>query len=126
MIVEGSVYSLKGSESKPHYHIIVFTDPRGQDKRYITCYLSSSTTLPDSTTTFEAGEDFFIDRPCWVRFRNAKIMVEMDIEIYTSIGVVSDENLEKIKDGFKQSLRKMPREVKTLWESWEQDRLFSS
>lgn len=126
MIAEGSVYLLQGSESKPHYHIVVFTDQIGQDKRCIICYLSSSTTLQDLTTTFEAGEDFFIDRPCWVRFRNAKIMVEMDIENLTSIGVVSNESLEKIKDGFKKSLRKIPREVKTLWESWEQDQLFSS
>jgi len=126
MIAEGSVFFLQGSESKPHYHIIVFTDQKGQDKRFIVCYLSSSTTLQDLTTTFEKDDDFFIDRPCWVKFRNAKIMVEMDIEKFTSIGVMSTENLEKIKNGFKQSLRKMPREVMTLWESWEQDRLFSS
>jgi len=125
MITEGSVYKLKGSEDKPHFHIIVFTDPSGQDKRCIVCYLSSSTTLQDTTTTFKAGDEFFIDRPSWVKYRNAKIMVEMDLEILTNIGVISSENLEKIKVGFKQSLRKVPREVKTLLEQWEQDRFFS-
>lgn len=125
MVTEGSVFYFEGFEEKPHYHIIVFSDPSGHDKRCILLYLSSAQTLPDLTTTFDAGDDFFIDRPCWVRFRNAKIMVEMDLEMLTSIGVVADKNLTKIQEGFKRSLHKVPREVKALWESWEQDRFFS-
>ncbi|NLB72381.1 MAG: hypothetical protein GX797_10335 [Chloroflexi bacterium] len=124
MITEGSVYKLKGSEDKPHYHIIVFSDPRGQGKQYIVCYLSSTTTRADTTTTFKPGDEFFITKPCWVKYRNAKIIVEMDFEKLTSIGVISDQNLEKIKEGFKLSLGKMPGEVKNLWKQWEQDRWF--
>lgn len=126
MIQEGSVFYLKGSEDRPHYHIIVFGDPLNQDKRLIACYLSSSQTLPDLTTTFQPNEDFFITRFSWVKYRNAKILSEMDLNMFTCLGPVNDKVLTKIQKGLRASLSRVPREVKDLLLQWDQDRLFGS
>jgi hypothetical protein len=126
MIQEGSVFYLKGSEDRPHYHIIVFRDPLNQDKRLIACYLSSSQTLPDLTTTFQPNEDFFITRFSWVKYRNAKILSEMDLHLFNHVGNVNEKVLAKIQTGLRASLSRVPREVKDLLLQWDQDRLFGS
>lgn len=125
MVPEGCVFYLKSFENNPHYHIIIFTDPLGRDKRCIACYITSTETLPDHTTTFEAGDDFFITKKSWVKYRNARILLEMDLQKFEKLGEIKTNNLRKIQDGFEQSLKKVPREVKELWEQWKQDSLFS-
>ncbi len=120
MIPEGSVYYLSGTEPTPHYHVVVFSSPKPSEKCYLVCYLSSSKTLADRTTEFVSGDDFFISKSCWTKYRNAKIMYEMDLKLLSCIGIASDTTVQRIKEGLRQSLSRVPREVKDLYRDWQQ------
>lgn len=125
MIEQGSVYFLKDTEPSPHWHIVIFVDPLGADKRLIVCYLSSSCVKPDKTVTFKPNDDFFIDRDCWVKYRNAKIFTEQDLTSFNCKGRASNNTIEKIFEGLKKSFHRVPREVKNLYLSWEDNRLYA-
>ena len=127
MIKEGSVYKLTSSESSFHFHIVTFRDPLGRDSVNIVLYISSSTTLIDPTCTFKPGEDFFISKPSWVKYRNCKVLSDMDLERLKPIGIVSDKTLEKIKRGFELALGhgKIDDYPKFLYLKWKDDLLFS-
>lgn len=125
MIQCGSVYLLRGMETTPHFHVVVFTHPN--DKRIIACYLSSSSANKDNTTVFEPGDDFFISKNCWVKYSNARILSELDCnsEIFRYIGIANEETVIKIRDGFRKSLSKVRRDVKALYSDWREEALFN-
>ncbi|MEA4811171.1 MAG: hypothetical protein VB108_01220 [Anaerolineaceae bacterium] len=123
MIQVGSVYKLRGTENDPHYHVILFTAP--EDNRVIACYLSSSKTHIDRTTTFTSGEDFFIGKECWVKYQNVKILSELDCRssLFEYKGVASESTIRKIRNGFQNSLKKINRDVKDLYLEWREEAL---
>jgi hypothetical protein len=128
MIQEGSVFFLKGTEPSPHYHILLFRDPSGQDKTSIAVYITSRTTMPDQTCEFNEGDEFFIEMYSWVKYRNCKLLFDIDLSHFKPLGVVSTETLEKIKTGFRTALKdgKIIGDVKSTFLRWEDNRLYNS
>lgn len=105
MIQEGSVYSLQGTEPKSHYHIVAFRDPAGRDKVSIVLYITSTTSMVDKTCEFNENDDFFIDRYSWVKYRNCKVLSDLDLSKLKCLGVASTETLDKIRAGFLKALK---------------------
>lgn len=127
MIQEGSVFRLRGSESSPHYHVVVFRDPLGHDKVNIVLYITSSKSVPDTTCEFNDKDDFFIDRYSWVKYRNCKVLSDIDLAKLECLGIASPATLEKLRVGFLKALSqgKIIDEAKSLFQKWETDWLYS-
>ena len=127
MIQEGSVFVLRSSEHLPHYHIVIFRDPLNRESANIVLYLTSTETKPDRTCEFNRGDDFFISKYSCVKYRNCKVIFDIDLEPLECIGVASDKTMRKIKTGFDHALQqgKIVDDAKDLFFKWKDDLLYS-
>ena len=112
----------------PHYHIVILASVSSKEPMYLIVYLSSSKTKADMTTTFNKGEDVFIDRFCWVKYQSAYIISETDLDSGRIIRYECKANSSIIgritADLPKAKLA--PRVVKERFAEWKSDQMFSS
>lgn len=112
----------------PHYHIIILESVCSKEPMYIIVYLSSSDVRVDRTTTFNKGEDAFIDRFSWVKYQCAYIISESDLDDGRIIHYECKARQSTI-DTISRDLPKAklaPKYVRESFTDWKSDQIFSS
>lgn len=112
----------------PHYHIIILASVNSKEPMYLIVYLSSSRTRIDRTTTFNNNEDSFIDRFCWVKYQNAYIISETDLDDGRIIRYecsAKSSTINKISADLPKA-KLAPKYVRESFADWKSDKIFSS
>ena len=126
----GDSFVLQDANGK-HLHFIVAAESGSDHASIILVYMSSAdTTFKDKTTIIRYGEHPFITDPhieSWIRYQNTRICSRAEIREKITIyyGKVSDELLEKIRDGVIKSER-VKKDKKKLFLEWRMNHLYNS
>ena len=123
----GDVFYLDDGHG-PHYHIIILESVCSKEPMYIIVYLSSSKARDDWTTTFNEGEDEFIDRFCWVKYQNSYIISETDLNDGRIIRYqckAMSSTIGKISTGLPKA-KLAPKHIKESFTEWKSDQIYSN